>query len=159
MDKQNCIQRITSAVRELGGRVETAFKFPQHIVELDARGELTVAEIFIEDGVLKFFCEEYLQQSVVTADEMAPEALGRISDYFASKDFERLLVRENISRLLADSDERHPVECPVSIRIESAFQVPGDGTIWVKVESEEEPVDIEEFPTATLQTILKTLTK
>jgi hypothetical protein len=90
-------------------------------------------------------------------DDTAPEGDGfRCSGcgrHFDRDDFQREPLRRRISSLLDGTDESHPLRCSVTIgedeacglsslelpEVVSAFQVPGEGTIWFHIYGDNDP--------------------
>lgn len=154
---ETVIEEIKKVVLDFGGSMECRYEFPDYIIEIDAEGTLTITDLLVENGVLMFAYESYTEQGRAPADEFEPEAVRAIRDYLFSEQFDSLVVRENISRLLSDSDEENRVPCELDIRPVSAFQVPGDGTIWVNLSNIKEPVDFDDLPLDVQKAILHKL--
>lgn len=92
-----------------------------------------------------------------------------LSIHTEDEDLVRERLRRRVSALLCDSDEQNPVavypsqELPENLLAEhpelagsfvnGAFQVPGDGTIWLTFYCAEEPVDFDEIPISLLESL------
>lgn len=77
-------------------------------------------------------------------------------------------IRKEISKYLIDTDEHHPLPLVDIIlesgaqglstlemlSIESVFQIPGEGIIYVNIEYCEEPIEIEDLSKKDMQKIL-----
>lgn len=78
-------------------------------------------------------------------------------------------IRHRLSALLGGTDEKHPRPCEIMLDIPDAFglssleqpmvtgafEVEGDGTIWLYIYGMDEPMNFDEFDLPVLQQILK----